>query len=128
VCALTSQNIHSKHALLDMVYAGCISLPTWHHQHVFQGYVRASETKVTRSMCILAGNTIHLQQPDAIVARVSRMTYGVGCGRSPTAECRRVGTITTDRHGREWCSSHFWPQVKVDEVRHTAVHWAQSVE
>lgn len=102
-----------------------------------QGGMRVQHTLMlelcSHNLCVVcqyphAGNTIHLQQPDAIVARVSRLTYGVGCGRSPTAECCRVGNIKTDKHGRQWCSTHFWPQVKVDEVGHLAVHCRLSIQ
>jgi hypothetical protein len=53
------------------------------------------------SLCgAVSGNTIHLQQPDAIVARVSRLTYGVGCGRHPTPQCAKHGHTTTDKKGQ----------------------------
>ena len=38
-----------------------------------------------------SGNTIHLQQPDTIIARVSRLTYGVECGVQPTQQCWQHG-------------------------------------
>lgn len=50
------------------------------------------------------------------MARVSRMTYGVGCARRPTQSCLQHGHTVTDKRGESWCSTHFWPLVTVDQV------------
>lgn len=66
--------------------------------------------------CACAGNTIHLQRPDAILARVSRLTYGINVGDKPTDSCCRHGKCITDRKGRTWCETHFRTLVRNNEV------------
>jgi len=62
------------------------------------------------------GNTIHLQRPAAISARVSRLTYGINVGDNPQPACHHVGRCIQDRKGRTWCETHFRPLVKIDDV------------
>jgi hypothetical protein len=67
-------------------------------------------------LLLLPGNTIHLQRPDAILARVTRLTYGLNVGDHPTADCHTHGRCVTDRKGRTWCESHFRPLVRINEI------------
>jgi hypothetical protein len=66
--------------------------------------------------CAPAGNTIHLQRPDAILARVSRLTYGINVAEKPTDSCSQHGRCITDRKGRTWCETHFRTLVRINEV------------
>lgn len=63
-----------------------------------------------------AGNTIHLQRPDAIRARVSRLTYGLNVGDHPKDGCRTAGRCIQDRKGRTWCETHFRPLVRIHDL------------
>jgi hypothetical protein len=67
-------------------------------------------------LLLLTGNTIHLQRPQAIKARVSTLTYGVNVARLPEARCHTHGKCEADRKGRTWCQTHFVPLVRINEI------------
>jgi len=66
---------------------------------------------------VVMGNTIHLQHPGVIMARVSRLSYGLGIATTPGHACHKLGSVFQAKGGKDvLCHNHFHKLVTKGDV------------